>query len=411
MRSPSATGPAKALGAMFVLGAILMAFVASGLVFDWPVKVSGGAGLYAVLGAWLVIYLPIAVTAAADAGRLGRRGDVAALQESANTVKLCAVPFFIFNFFTLTVIVLAAIYHDSDRFGFAGFALALLFVVLTYLVMLPSSAYGVVCLRLLRKGDQVGPVFFGVNMLLQSLFVSDVISTILVVEVTRDRLAIARPPSTVQRHLMTAVLAVGSAVATVWLVFVAGYYLLDWYGVLVSDAIHQLTFSSQLEFVLLVMVPVIPLMTFRAAVRMFLHDDLDALRRCARAVKLSMIPLFVQNFLLCVFVLTLVSFYPVVLAGPEALDGHLSAIALLGFIAAAGFAPAIIGTWLMLLPTSIHSITCLALMMRHRLITPRFCAVHMILQFVFVADIISTLVVARRARQALRLPERQFARV
>ncbi len=400
---PSSTVPAKALGAIFVVGAILMAFVAPGLFFEWPVKVDVGAALYAVLGAWLVIYLPIALTAAADAGRLRRRGDLAALQESANTVKLCAVPFFLLNFFALTEIVIGAIYHDSERLGFAGFALALLFVVLTYLVMLPSSAYGVASLRLLHKSDQVGPVFFGVNLLLQFLFVADVISTILVVEVAKDRLGIARPPSTVQRHLLTAVLALGSAVATVWLVFVAGFYLLDWNGLLMSDAIRELTISSQLEFVLLVAFPIIPLITFRAAVRLFLLDDLDALRRSARAVKLSMIPLFVQNFLICAFILFVVSFYPVALAGSDALDGEPYALALFGIIAVAGFAPALIGTWLMLLPTTIYSVTCLALMVRHRLVSPRYCTVHMILQFVFVADIISTLVVVRRARRVLQL--------
>ena len=50
---PSTTGPAKALGAIFVVGAILMAFVAWSLMFAQPVKIGTGAGLYAVLGALL----------------------------------------------------------------------------------------------------------------------------------------------------------------------------------------------------------------------------------------------------------------------------------------------------------------------------------------------------------------------
>jgi hypothetical protein len=406
---PSTTGPAKALGAIFVVGAILMAFVAWSLMFAQPVKIGTGAGLYAVLGGWLVIWFPIAVIAVADAGRLGRRGDLATLQQSATTVKFCAVPFFVLNFFALTEIVISAIYDDSDRFGFAGFALAFLFVVLTYLVMAPSSAYGVVCLRLLRRGEQVGPVFFGINLALQFLFVSDVISTILVAEVTKDRLGIARPPSTMQRNLLAAVLALGSAVATVWLVFAVGYYQLDWHGTIVVDAVDKLTVSARLEFFLLVVVPVIPLIAFTLAVRLFLLDDLDALRRSARAVKLSMIPLFVQNFLICAFIIHAITAYPFVLVGPEALDGNPLAIALLSVIAAAEFGPTVIGTWLMLLPTTIYSLTCLALMMRHRLIRPGFFAVHVILQFVFVADIISTLVVVRRARQVL--PDRKFARL
>jgi hypothetical protein len=41
---------------------------------------------------------------------------------------------------------------------------------------------------------------------------------------------------------------------------------------------------------------------------------------------------------------------------------------------------------------------------RHHAITPSFCALHMVLQFVFVADIISTLVIAQRARQVHQVP-------
>jgi hypothetical protein len=156
----------------------------------------------------------------------------------------------------------------------------------------------------------------------------------------------------------------------------------------------QLSIVPAVAFMVLVVVPVVPLVAFRIAVRYFLAGDLDALRRSNRAVKLTMIPLFVQNL-----VLTLV------------ITGVLSAVSLyfvesksdLWFtatIASLSLVPGIICGYLMLLPTSVYGITCLALLMRRRAITPAFCAVNVIAHLFFVTDVISALVVARRAGRA-----------
>ncbi|WP_157979732.1 hypothetical protein [Kribbella monticola] len=399
----STTRTARALAVSLVLGAILMAWVASGIGVTSPFEADDPGELsatYAVLGAWLVAYLLVAALAAIDAGRLARSGELDALQQSANLVKLVAIAFFALNFVVLAEAVAVTGSNDRDRFGLDGFAAALLFMVLTYVVLLPTSAYGVACLTQLRKFGQIGRTFFAINLVLHFLFVLDVLSGIVVVEVARDRLGTARRPSAVLRNLLAIVLAPGSAVAIVWLACVVIYY---WFDPPASaffwDGMQQLTISTPAEFFLLVLVPVVPLITFRAAVQLFLSDDVDALSRSARTVKLTMIPLFVQNFVLCVFVVAVVAFFPVIITRGALLEGGPLVLTVLGTIAAAGFVPALIGTYLMMLPTSIYSITCLILLARHRAISPRFFAIHLILQLVFVTDIISTLVIAHRVHQ------------
>ncbi|MEV5960976.1 hypothetical protein AB0L70_04385 [Kribbella sp. NPDC051952] len=402
----SATWPAKVLGGILVLGAVLTGLVASGIGAKKPIRIDGTADLtvaYVVLGAWLLVYLVTAAVVVADAARLTRKGDLDAAQDSSNFVKLIAIPFFVLNFIALTEVVTVVGANDDDRLGLDGFIVAPLLVLLTYLVFLPTSAYGVACLTLMRRGNQIGRTFFGINMALHFLFVVDVLSAIVVVEVARDRLGVLRRPGT-SRKLLAGVLIVGSSVATLWLACVAISHFLHVDAYAFVDLIWYLTLASPAVFTLLVLIPVVPLVTFRAAVRLFLADDLAVLRRSALTVKLALIPLFVQNFILCAIIVLGLALLPIAITrGAILLEGP-AGLALVGATASTGLVPAVIGTYLMMLPTSIYSVTCLALMMRHRAISPRFCALHVILQFIFVADIISTLIVAHRALQIMAGP-------
>ncbi|WUJ74188.1 hypothetical protein OG809_13150 [Kribbella soli] len=400
----SITGPAKALGAAFVLGAVLVVVVASGIGLEQPFRIDDSGDLtvvYAVLGAWFLMYVVLAIVVAADAARLTRRGDLAAAQDSANFVKLIAVPYFLFNFVALTEVVAIVGVNDRDRLGLDGFLVAVLFVILTYVVLLPTSAYGVACLVMLKRSDQIGRIFFGLNLVLQFLFVVDVPSTIAVVEVARDRLGATRRPGTLSKNLLAGVLIVGSSAALLWLAFVAIFWLMDPPGPFVRDAIYVLTIASPVEFVLLVLVPVVPLVTFRTAVRLFLTDDLDALQRSASIVKFALIPLFVQNFVLCAIAVLATTFLPIVATHGTLILLGPGALVFLGAFGTTGLVWAVITTYLMMLPTSIYGLTMLALLMRHRAITPRFCAIHTLLHLIFVGDIISTLVVSHRARHLM----------
>ncbi|MFK4083042.1 hypothetical protein ACI2LF_02970 [Kribbella sp. NPDC020789] len=377
-----ASTAAKALGAWLGLGAVLMA----GLALRWP-------AMPVLVVFWAVGYFVGAGVMVADAIRLRRRRELAALQASANVVKVAAIPFFVLNFVALARVVVR-VADDSDDFGLRGFLLAVLFVVLTYLAMLPTSAYTVGCLALMRDDELIGRGFYGLHLILQFLFVTDIVSAMVVIEVTRNRLGTARPPGVVSKYLLAGVLLVCSILSTIWLVLLAAYYL-DWYALTGTGWDFQLALVPSIAFMILVVVPVVPLVAFRIAVRYFLAGDLDALRRSNRAVKLAMIPLFVQNIALALVitgVLSALSLY---------LVESTSDLWFTATIASLSLAPAIICGYLMLLPTSIYGITCLALMLRQRLISPRYCALHVLLHLMFVADVVSALVVSRRARQAL----------
>lgn len=408
----ASTGMAKALGVMLATGAVLMAYIAYNFEGAEPYRIDTTADraiMWAVLGVWFAVYAVLGCFAGYDAVRLSRRRDLGALQASANLVKLVAVPFFILNLFALTQVVLAVGANDSDRLGLDGFLLGLLLVFLTYVAMLPTSAYGVAMLVLLRKDDRIGRVFFGVAMALHFLFVVDVLSTIVVVEVARGILGTARPPGRFSKNLLTGVLAAGSAIAVPWLVFFAillivhreDHYYLD--SGFLTGALYRLAYGVSVEFILLVVVPIVPLVAFRTAVRLFLMDDLETLGRTARNVKLVMIPLFVQNFAVCTIVVFFVSLIPVIITRGELLFAGPGGFALIGIFTLTGLVPAAIGTYLMLLPTSIYSIAYFSLLLRHRAITPGAYILHTLLQFVYVADIISTLVITRRRATTLAL--------
>ncbi|GAB3828283.1 hypothetical protein GCM10028799_52430 [Kribbella italica] len=393
---------AKVFGGWLGLGAVLTAGVAAGIVLKHPFRIDEASDLgiaYAVLGGWLAVQLVLGMLVVADAVRLTRRRELDALQRAADGVKLAAIPFFLMNFVALAGAVVIQGAGDRDRLGLDGFLVALLFVVLTYLALLPTSAYGVGCLVVMRKDEQVGPVFFGINATLHFLFVVDVLSSIVVVEVARRLLGIARAPGAWSRNLMTGVLVAGSSLATVWLLLVAIFYGLDFRPDFIAEGIFWLVLVPPAEFVLLVVVPVVPLVTFRTAVRLFLSGDLDTLRRTARTVKLVLIPLFLQNFVICTVIVLGLTLLPVVVTRGLILFAGPAGLAFVGVFTATGLVPTVIGTYLMLLPTSIYGVTCLALMMRLRAVSPRYGVVNTLLHLVFVADIVSALAVFSGGRR------------
>ncbi|WP_427886920.1 DUF6652 family protein [Kribbella sp. GL6] len=199
---------ATVLSGILALGAVVMAIVALGIGVHWPYRIDGPGALSAAFGSfstWLVVYLLASVLVVVDAVRLSRRRDLDALQRSANLVKLFAVPFFVLNFVAFAESVLVAGAREGDHLGIDGFVLALVVVVLTYVALLPTSTYGVAVLVLLRKDERIGRIFFGVNVVLHFLFVMDVLSSIVVVEVARSILG--HRPTARLRNLLPAVLA------------------------------------------------------------------------------------------------------------------------------------------------------------------------------------------------------------
>ena len=79
----------------------------------------------------------------------------------------------------------------SSGFGPLG---ALLFGLATYVVMLVNLAYGIGALMLMRRENAIGRAFYGINMTLHFLFVTDVVSAVLVVELARHLLGLTQVP-------------------------------------------------------------------------------------------------------------------------------------------------------------------------------------------------------------------------
>jgi hypothetical protein len=361
------TGTAKALGGWLVLGALVLAWIASGIGLKAPVSIDEPSDLtvpLVLLAGWLIGYLVVAALVVADAARLARRRELDALQRSANSVKVIAVGFFVLNFVALAEVVAIVGSDDSDRLGLDGILVALLFIVLTYLVLLPTSAYSVACLVLLRKDGRIGRVFFGVNLTLHFLFAVDVLATIVVVELARHLLGTSRPPGVVSRNLLAGVVIVGSLLSSVWFVLQAMYWLLDEYGSIVRNGTWVLNLVPPVEFVLLVLIPVVPLVTFRTAVRYFFAGDRDALRRSAWTVNLAMIPLFAQIIATCAYIVLAVTTF-VSIYGSEGQPKPRN-VAIIGAVTSIGLLPAVFCALLMLVPISIYGLTGLALRTRQQ---------------------------------------------
>lgn len=397
------------LGCWLGLGAVLMAGTAASLGLGSPVDlgrpVSVGIAA-AVLACWAAGYAIAARLAIVDAVRRARQRDLAGLQRAANLIKLVAMPFFAANFVALTLLAGSATawFGGSDRAEArpGGIAVALLFVLVTYLVLLPTSAYGLACLILLREDRDVGPAFFVINLVLQLIFVVDVFSTVALVEVARHRLGTIRAPKPAARHLVTAVVLLAPIPAWLWL-------LRGWF--VPADAtpggsfswLAVITGATVLELLLLVGLPVVPLITFRTAVRDVLLGNLAELQRAARLAKLTAIPMFVQNFVGCVIMVLALTILPVI-----ATRGLIIfALPVLGAFTTLIVVAAVVGTYLMLLTTSIYGIACVALLLRQRQVGPAYGTITVLLQLIFVADIVGVLVVTGRAGRVLAARSRR----
>ncbi|TDE89464.1 hypothetical protein EXU48_20045 [Occultella glacieicola] len=134
----------------------------------------GGGDTSMIFGIWCGLYLVASALTIWDAVRGARRGDLAGLRRGAVFVKLAGIPFFVLNFLFLWLITTGLLF-----FGI-GFLLAPIAVVWTYLVMLPTSAYGIACLVVLRRTGTTSRQFLTTNLILHLVFVGDVVSTLVV---------------------------------------------------------------------------------------------------------------------------------------------------------------------------------------------------------------------------------------
>ncbi|NYI71990.1 hypothetical protein GGQ54_002550 [Naumannella cuiyingiana] len=118
---------------------------------------------------WNCVYAIVAVLVIVHAVRLARAGELDALQRAIVPVKLFGIPFFVLNFLIMFLISIAGL-----RFVIGVIYIPFL-VLGTYLVMLPTSAYGIAALVLMRRRGQIETSFVVVQVLFQLMFVLDII--------------------------------------------------------------------------------------------------------------------------------------------------------------------------------------------------------------------------------------------
>lgn len=395
----------KALAGWLVVGAILMAGLTSSLGLRWPFSIERHTDLvvvYAVLGLWCLVYLAITIFIVLDARRRVNRRDLDGLQRAANLIKMTAVWFFLLNFIGLGSLAIAIfrIGRETHRagLGYSEAGAIIVFVVATYLILLPTSAYGIATLVLLNRDHVIGRAFFRINLVLHFLFILDVLSAVLVVEFARHLLGWTRRPGVMARNLMVGVIYFCSSLSVVWIVGTVVVLIVAPSNSLMLSLIFIFALVSPLSLLLLVIIPAVPILTFRACVRLYFLGDLDTLRRTARTVKLAAVPLFVQNFIVCTALVFAATLFPLAVSRGLIIFAGPLALLVISAFATAGLVPTVTGTYLMMLITSCPGLVTVALLRRSRAVSSGLFALHLILHLVFVADIVSTLVVARRAR-------------
>lgn len=148
------------------------------------------------LGLWILIFVVPATIAITDAVLLWMDRDLNRLRRSALTVKVAGVPYF-----ALIGLVIFSAIHTSASVAylagglpphpivllavtvglFFGAVVAPIFLLIGYLTFLPTAAYGIAALALLRSDRAISRVRFVVNVVLQLLCLADLVSTVLVI--------------------------------------------------------------------------------------------------------------------------------------------------------------------------------------------------------------------------------------
>lgn len=144
--------------------------------------------------AWLLAMIAGPVIGLVDAVRKFAIGDADGLRKGAITIKLAGIPLFVTNFVLVAGIALffqflASMWAGGAVLAVLNWAGVGLMVGLTYLVMLPTSAYGWACLIWLRRHNTITNTFLVANALLHAIFVVDIISSLIVAAKVRETLA------------------------------------------------------------------------------------------------------------------------------------------------------------------------------------------------------------------------------
>ena len=123
--------------------------------------------------AWIALLVLSVILLIVDAALLLRRSNFHRLVRSMLEVKLAAIPYFIVNFLILAAVMVGVIV------GSRGFGIILVWVpfALTYVVFLPTSIYSFAVLLFAHRYHLLRSGGFVVHVLLQFVFVLDLLGT------------------------------------------------------------------------------------------------------------------------------------------------------------------------------------------------------------------------------------------
>ena len=198
------------LAGWLILGAAIL--VVAGILLQDPRPIGLttedflGWRVLPVFGGWVLLYIVPLGFVINDVVQLWNRRDLKALRQGAVIVKVGGIPYLVLSFLLVATVVLAS----TVAFLFSGMCavcvviapivmivgsltVSVLLVVL-YLVLLPTSGYGIVCLVLLRRERAIGISFFVVNLILHLILVPDLVSTVLTFRRAGAVLAARRVP-------------------------------------------------------------------------------------------------------------------------------------------------------------------------------------------------------------------------
>lgn len=327
---------------------------------------------------------------------LVHRDDLQALISGVLFAKVVTLPVFVCGFAVFGL--------------FSGFSTLLAFtwslrvvpvvMSLLYLAVLPTSLYGIGCVIVLFRRRAVGPRFAAATIILHAVLVADLFSAVVVEWRAQSAARAARsasagvqqpaadvrpgPPvwSALILVLMVAVFALGavgdlailednptSHPTGVVLRFLADHWIALWVG-------WMLSFTTMAGYVLM------------HALWLGLRGRSGTLCVAGVIIKIAAVPFFVISFVVLIIV------------------GTVSLVfGLLGLVVA----PLLVfGSWLIVLVTSAYGVSTLVVLRRRGQVGWVFTVVHVVLHLLFVADLISmvvvTVVAARRNAAARPRP-------
>ncbi|SDT38126.1 hypothetical protein [Microlunatus soli] len=166
----------KLLAAVLVIGLLLVSF---------PPDDDATAGWLRKIVIWFVAYGLVTILAIIEASLLVARGDLVALRHNTLLVKLAGLPLLAVIALYIWVIVAGGMLFASMMavggvIAIATLAMLPFMIGAIYLVMLPTSIYGVASLIQLRREGAIGWPFFIVQLLLHLLLVGDIVSSLIV---------------------------------------------------------------------------------------------------------------------------------------------------------------------------------------------------------------------------------------